>query len=66
MPNISPTLRSKIIEILITAFLSALIAALQAILLNYTTPHETVEHIEVAGGIGAAIRGATLYLRGRC
>lgn len=56
-------LKTKIVEILITAVLSALIAGLQSVLFSYTNNHISVNNIEIAGGIGATIRGATLYVR---
>jgi hypothetical protein len=49
-------LKPKIIEILITAVVSALIAALQNFLTAYQAPVSFHANPELAGGIGAFIR----------
>ena len=61
--KITPELRKKIIEILITAVLSAAIAALQGILTSYTSQSDAVANPEVAAGIGGAIRAACVFIK---
>jgi hypothetical protein len=56
-------LKSKIISILITAILSAIIAMLQTYLTHYLNSNAPTPNPEVAGGIGAILRTGYYFLK---
>ena len=60
MVTISPTIKSRIFEIIITALLSAAIAFLQSLITQHGNYNNPEINPEVAGGIGASLR--TLFI----
>jgi len=65
MVTISPTIKSRIFEIIITALLSAALAFIQSLITQQGGFNNPEINPEVAGGIGAGLRTLFIFTKQR-